>query len=413
MTGDLLGCVDIFKQPISLSGFLSESYMFGYAVASFCQDALTEVALSLAAAPVKSRLYHYLSGKSAMDKNLCQNIQHRLMKFSSRLFAAMILGLSFFGTAFAADHAVILMYHRFGEDKYPSTNIRLEQFDAHLEKLSDGNYTVLPLAKIIDRLQTGKPLPDRTVAITIDDAYLSVFTEAWPRLKAKGFPFTVFVATDPVDQKHRNYMSWDQLRRLQADGVGIGSQTASHPHMHKISIEAIDTELGNANKRFLAELGMRPDLFAYPYGEYNLAVIDRVKTAGFIAGFGQNSGIAHGFNGFFELPRFAMNERYGEMDRLSLAINGLPLKANQVLPADVVITKNPPAFGFTLAPEIADQNNLQCFNSTYNALDVTRLGPRAEVRFPGPLPSGRARVNCTMPGPDGRWRWFGKQFLVP
>jgi len=387
--------------------------MFGYAVASFCQDALTEVALSLAAAPVKSRLYNYLSGKSAMDKNLCQNIRHRLMKFSSRLFAAMILGLSFFGTAFAADHAVILMYHRFGEDKYPSTNIRLEQFDAHLEKLSDGNYTVLPLAKIIDRLQTGKPLPDRTVAITIDDAYLSVFTEAWPRLKAKGFPFTVFVATDPVDQKHRNYMSWDQLRRLQADGVGIGSQTASHPHMHKISIEAIDTELGNANKRFLAELGMRPDLFAYPYGEYNLAVIDRVKTAGFIAGFGQNSGIAHGFNGFFELPRFAMNERYGEMDRLSLAINGLPLKANQVLPADVVITKNPPAFGFTLAPEIADQNNLQCFNSTYNALDVTRLGPRAEVRFPGPLPSGRARVNCTMPGPDGRWRWFGKQFLVP
>jgi len=113
------------------------------------------------------------------------------------------------------------------------------------------------------------------------------------------------------------------------------------------------------------------------------------------------------------LPRFAMNERYGEMDRLSLAINGLPLKANQVLPADVVIAKNPPVFGFTLALEIADQNNLQCFNSTYNALEVTRLGPRAEVRFPGPLPSGRARVNCTMPGPDGRWRWFGKQFLVP
>ncbi|NCW31021.1 MAG: chitin deacetylase, partial [Alphaproteobacteria bacterium] len=300
------------------------------------------------------------------------------MKFSSRLFAAMILGLSFFGTAFAADHAVILMYHRFGEDKYPSTNIRLEQFDAHLEKLSDGNYTVLPLAKIIDRLQTGKPLPDRTVAITIDDAYLSVFTEAWPRLKAKGFPFTVFVATDPVDQKHRNYMSWDQLRRLQADGVGIGSQTASHPHMHKISIEAIDTELGNANKRFLAELGMRPDLFAYPYGEYNLAVIDRVKTAGFIAGFGQNSGIAHGFNGFFELPRFAMNERYGEMDRLSLAINGLPLKANQVLPADVVIAKNPPVFGFTLALEIANENNLQCFNSTYKKLDITRFGARIE-----------------------------------
>lgn len=108
-----------------------------------------------------------------------------------------------------------------------------------------------------------------------------------------------------------------------------------------------------------------------------------------------------------------MNERYGTMDRLSLAIDGLPLKVNQILPADVVITQNPPSLGFTLAPEIAGNNQLRCFNSTYDQLDIKRLGPRAEVRFPGPLPSGRARVNCTMPGPDGRWRWFGKQFLVP
>ena len=64
---------------------------------------------------------------------------------------------------------------------------------------------------------------------------------------------------------------------------------------------------------------MRPDLFAYPYGEYSLEVIDIVKEAGFIASFGQNSGIAHGFNGFFELPRFAMNEQYGTRDRLELA----------------------------------------------------------------------------------------------
>jgi hypothetical protein len=78
-----------------------------------------------------------------------------------------------------------------------------------------------------------------------------------------------------------------------------------------------------------------------------------------------------------------------------------------------VIAKNPPDFGFTLAPEIATKNQLSCFNSTYDQLEISRLGPRAEVRFPGPLPSGRARINCTMPGPDGRWRWFGKQFLVP
>jgi len=348
-----------------------------------------------------------------MDKRHYQNACHRLACLGSRFVAMVVLLLSFLGSAFAADHAVILMYHRFGEDRLPSTNIRLDQFDAHLEKLSNGNYSVWPLEKIVDHLQKDMPLPDRTVAITIDDAYLSVFTEAWPRLKAKRFPFTVFVATDPVDRKNRGYMSWDQLRQLQADGVGIGSQTASHPHMHLSSIADVDFELQKSNQRFLTELGLRPNLFAYPYGEYNLAVIERVKAAGFIASFGQNSGIAHGYDGYFELPRFAMNERYGAMDRLSLAIDGLPLKANQILPADILIEKNPPDFGFTLAPEIATNSQLRCFNNTYGQLKVSRLGPRAEVRFPGPLPSGRARVNCTMPGPNGRWRWFGKQFLVP
>ena len=129
------------------------------------------------------------------------------LQFLAWLSLVASVFLSCLGQSHAADHAAVLMYHRFGEDEYPSTNIRLDQFDAHLEKLANGNYTVLSLDKIIRHMQDGTELPDRTVAITIDDAYLSVFTEAWPRLKAKGFPFTVFVATDPVDNGHPNYMS--------------------------------------------------------------------------------------------------------------------------------------------------------------------------------------------------------------
>ena len=358
----------------------------------------------------KSPFYNYCDYQ--VDRYYHQK-KRLLLQVLARLSLVAGVFLTCLGQSNAADHAAILMYHRFGENKYPSTNIRLDQFDAHLEKLANGNYTVLPLAKIIRHIQDGTNLPDRTVAITIDDAYLSVFTQAWPRLRAKGFPFTVFVATDPVDNGNPNYMSWDQIRQLQANGIGIGSQTKTHPHMHQISPAEIDVELTNSNQRFLSELGLRPTLFAYPYGEYNLTVIERVKAAGFTAAFGQNSGIAHGFDGFFELPRFAFNEQYGAMDRLTLAIDGLPLKVNQILPADVVINTNPPALGFTLAKEIADNRQLRCFNSTYGKLSVDRIGPRAEVRFPGALPSGRARVNCTMPGPDGRWRWFGKQFLVP
>ncbi len=315
--------------------------------------------------------------------------------------------------AYAAEHAVVLMYHRFGEANYPTTNIQLEQFDAHLELLASGDYNVMALADIISRLQDGQTLPDRTVAITIDDAYLSVYTEAWPRLKAYGFPATVFVATQPVDRNHGGYMSWDQLREMQADEFDIGSQTRTHPHMHKITPKQIEEELQISNDRFIVELGIRPSLFAYPYGEYNLTVIEAVKKAGFIAAFGQNSGIMNGYDGYYELPRFAMNEQYGTIDRLTLAINGLPLKVSHVTPADVVLDENPPIYGFTMSEDMDAPKQLRCFNSIFGKLKVTTLGQRAEIRLPGPLTGNRARINCTMPGPNGRWRWYGRQFLIP
>jgi peptidoglycan/xylan/chitin deacetylase (PgdA/CDA1 family) len=326
------------------------------------------------------------------------------------ILAGIILGAM--SVARAADHATILMYHRFGEDRYPSTNVRIEQFEEHLEILASGPYNVWPLEQIVDHLLTGKPLPDRTVAITIDDAYLSVFEEAFPRLRDRGFHATLFVATRPVDRNLGGYMSWKQLREWQAAGFGIGSQTQTHPHMHRLSIEANREELRISNERFLAELGIRPTLFAYPYGEYNLDVIDLVKAAGFAAAFGQNSGVAHGYDGFFELPRFAMNEQYGNRERLELAINGLPLKVSEIVPADVVLRENPPLYGFTLAPDMDQGRQLRCFNSKYGKLDVAIIGRRAEIRMPGPLVGKRARVNCTMPGPNNRWRWFGRQFLT-
>ncbi len=77
--------------------------------------------------------------------------------------------------ASAADSAVVLMYHRFGEDRYPSTSIRIEQFEAQLEHLQVNGYAVVPLADVAAAINDDAPLPDRAVAITIDDAYRSVY----------------------------------------------------------------------------------------------------------------------------------------------------------------------------------------------------------------------------------------------
>ncbi len=310
------------------------------------------------------------------------------------------------------DSATVIMYHRFGESRYPSTNVTLEQFDAHLAHLKNGDYTVLPLPQIIETLKNGELLPDRTVAITVDDAYRSVLDHAWPRLKEAGFPFTLFVATSPIDRELNSYMSWDDLRFLQEQGVTIGSQTHTHPHMHRLSEDEVRKELELSNQRFLEELGFRPELFAYPYGEYSSFVIDIVKETGFTTAFGQNSGIMHAQSDFFELPRFAFNENYGTIDRLKLAVDGLPLKVTDITPTDMVIQENPPIYGFTLSEEMQPVSQLRCFASSYGKLEVTILGTRAEIRAPGPLPSPRSRINCTMPAADQRWRWFGRQFLT-
>ena len=310
------------------------------------------------------------------------------------------------------DSATVLMYHRFGESRYPSTNISIEQFEAHLAHLAAGNYTVLKLDDIIVRLRAGELLPDRTVAITIDDAYLSVYTEAWPRLTEAGFPFTLFVASSPIDRELSGYMSWEQIRELQSSGVTIGSQTHTHPHMHRLSDEEVRAEISTSNERFIEELGLRPELFAYPYGEYSQFVIDAVKDAGFRAAFGQNSGIMHSADDQFQLPRFAFNEAYGTIDRLKLAVDGLPLKVHDLTPEDMVLTTNPPLYGFTVSEEMSPVSQLRCFSNNHGKLDVTMLGMRAEIRAPGPLTEPRARINCTMPAVDGRWRWFGRQFLT-
>ncbi len=313
------------------------------------------------------------------------------------------------------DSATIIMYHKFGESKFPTTNISIDQFKQHIELLTNGNYNIVSLNKIVTNLKSGKKLPDRTVAITIDDAFLSVYEKAWPMLKEKKLPFTIFVATDAVDKNYRGYMNWDQLRELQKEGVNMGSQSASHPHMHTLSEELVKKEIDNSNERFLEELGIRPEIFAYPYGEYNNMVVEVVKQSGFKAAFGQNSGIMHSDDNFFELPRFAFNENYGSIDRLKLAIDGLPLKVKDITPDDMVLKINPPIYGFTIFEEMKPINQLRCFASKYGKLNVTLLGTRAEIRLPGPLPSPRARINCTMPvtGSGARWRWFGKQFLIP
>ncbi len=312
-----------------------------------------------------------------------------------------------------ANHAVVFLYHRFGDGAYPATNIALEQFDRHLAELQSGPYSVLPLDKIITHIRAKQALPDRTVGISIDDAHLSFYKNAWPKLRAARLPFAIFVATESVEQNNPDYMSWDQLREIAQSGLAIiGSQTHSHPHMAHQSRQKNAQEILASQQLFEKRLGFKPAIFAYPYGEYNLDTQKLMAEMGFAASFAQHSGVIHGGSDFFALPRFAMNESYGQIERFVMAANALPLPVYDLAPLDPVLTQNPPAIGFNIDPAIGGKG-LSCFASDQGAVKADMIsGTRVEIRLNAPWPQGRARLNCTMPGPDGRYRWFGMQYLA-
>jgi peptidoglycan/xylan/chitin deacetylase (PgdA/CDA1 family) len=320
-------------------------------------------------------------------------------------------------TAQSASSAVIISYHRFGESGYPSTNIKLKQLDAHIKELKSGPYTVLPVTEIIEKLKAKKSLPDRTVGITIDDAYRSIYTEAWPKLKAANLPFTVFISTAHVDHGSIHHLTWNQIREMRAMGVDFGHHSVSHLHMPKATPTSITQEIEFANQRFEKELGLKPKLFAYPYGEASRTVKNLIKNAGFIAAFGQHSGVIDGTGDFTYLPRFSLNEKFGGMTRFRILANALSIPVRDMTPNDPLITVyNPPAIGFTvrgqLASPKADLSRLSCFlNHDGQGTKSSILGPRIEIRSQEPMPIGRTRLNCTMPTKQGRWRWFGHQFI--
>ncbi|WP_341705514.1 polysaccharide deacetylase family protein [Ferrovibrio sp.] len=315
-------------------------------------------------------------------------------------------------------HAAILMYHRFGEDRIPSTNIRLEQFDAQLAALKQAQIPVRPLPGIAAALKAGTPLPDRTVALTADDAYLSVLTEGWPRIRKAGYSLTLFVATGPVDQKLRGYLTWDQIRQLRDEGVTIGAHSNDHPSLPALTPDAMKADLDTSMRRFREELGEAPTLFAWPFGEWDAKSMAVLQGYGFEAAFGQHSGVAYAGHDMLWLPRFPMNEAFGSVERTLMAVNALPLPLSGIEPADVLIklgqTTNPPVYRFTVGEGLERMKELLCYTGQGERIALKELGPRRYEAVPGKaFAPPRDRISCTLPTAQaGRFRWSGIQFTV-
>lgn len=340
-----------------------------------------------------------------------------------RFICGLILFLSClsFITAMAEDSAVVLMYHRFGEDRYPETNIKVEQFKAQLELLKNEGFSVIPLADLLKALTHSKSLPPKSVVVTIDDAYRSIYKVAYPMLQKYGFPFTVFVATDPVDNGLPAYINWVQMREMAGTGVTFANHGASHCSAikrlkHESDSDRITRVMADFEKgriRLAQELEPLPNVFAYPYGEYDSKVAGLLLKEGYFS-FGQQSGAVGPRSDLRSLPRFPVAEAFAEIGEFRVKINSLPMPVKAVKPWDPVVNNTRPEIEITLGKKLARVNELACFVSGQGRVPVRWIeeGKRFAVRPQRDLGEGRQRVNCTIPRNDGRYFWFSHPWFV-
>ena len=304
------------------------------------------------------------------------------------------------------------MYHRFDENKYPSTNIKMEVFVEQIAMIKNANYEFYDIQEFIDNFN--QPKNKKKILITIDDAFSSFYEIAWPFLKENRIPFILFVSTEPVGKK--GYMTWDQIREIEQESYGyIGHHSHTHDYLIEKSEEDFIKDIEIASKIFLKELGYVPNLFSYPFGEYSKFMKDYISE-NFSFAFGQHSGVIDLNKDKYELPRFPINENYGELDRFKSIINFFPLEFKNLIPEEKKLSNknNPPEFEVEFFENQKNLNDINCYSNegnTWAKSNTNFLNNKLTIKFRDTFIPRRGRVNCSL-NDNGKWRWFGVQFVV-
>ena len=302
------------------------------------------------------------------------------------------------------------MYHRFNESKYPSTNIQMNIFEQQVNIIKKSGYKFLNpnnFHKIYDKEKL-----EKTILLSVDDGYNSFYQHAWPYLKKNQIPFLIFISTEAVGKK--GYMGWKEIKEIEKyDYVTIGNHSHSHDYLVNFSYDEFKKDIEKSIKIFEDNLGYNPKFFSYPFGEWDLAQ-KKFISKNFDFGFGQHSGVIDLNKDKYELPRFPINEKYGDLERFKFIVELLPLQYKEIYPQEKIIDNNNP-------PEMKveffkDQkiNNINCYSNEGNGWDSSKLKIEKnilKINFRDKFNTRRGRINCSMKDEMG-WRWFGIQFIV-
>ncbi len=310
---------------------------------------------------------------------------------------------------------ISLMYHRFEENKYPSTNIKINDFKEHIKIIEENEIKFINPKNFENELKNNKL--QRKILLTIDDGFISFYKNAWPILKEKQIPFILFVSTREVGAF--NYMTWEQIRELSKENfVEIGNHSHTHEYLVDENNELIKKDIETSISIFKNNLGKNSIFFSYPFGEYSNNFKNIIKNFGFKYAFGQHSGVIDETKNLYELPRYPINEKYGEIKRFKSLTKTLPLKYKSIIPEEKYLlqNKNPPNVKIEFYNDIKNIKSVGCYSNEGNKWR------RSDIKFENSntitiniaekFVGERGRINCSLRDPSGLWRWLGIQFVV-
>ena len=307
------------------------------------------------------------------------------------------------------------MYHRFGEDKYPSTNIKNEIFIEHIKEINNQELEFISYKKFKEIIKTN--IDKNYILLTIDDAFSSFYLNAWPILKQKKIPFILFVSTREVGKY--GYMTWEQIKEVSANNfVTIGNHSHSHDYLIDWQNKKIKKDLDTSIKIFKNKLGYSPEIFSYPFGEYSSDLKKIVSDLNFEFAFGQHSGAIDITKDFLELPRFPVNEKYGELKRFKSIIQTLPFPFEELTPKNRYLKEedNPPEVKIKFFNNLINIKNINCYSNEGNVWRKSDINFINEneiiILLKEKYKSERGRINCSLLDKGGKWRWLGIQYVI-
>jgi peptidoglycan/xylan/chitin deacetylase (PgdA/CDA1 family) len=258
--------------------------------------------------------------------------------------------------------ATVLCYHIVEAPAAPRMHIDRDTFRQHLRYLEMTGYNVIPLRHLYEYVAGQRAsIPKNSVVITIDDGWRSTYTEAFPELQKRKFPFTVFIYPNIIG-KTSNALSWTQIREMADAGVDIQSHSLTHPYLTKRHhrskndkdySEWLVKELAQSRKILEKETGRKVQFLAYPYGDFDDRVAKASARAGYAAALTCEFGKVKKGSDPLRMKRFVIDDRM-DFAAFRRYLGATPLRLADRTPKPGVVDTGVT----TVSAKIADYENL-------------------------------------------------------